>query len=168
MTEMVVSESLERSAKLKTRSHIHEELFDVTPEGMFGILVTPSAICKWWGATQAIVLPKKGGIWAAAWGDEDDPDYVSSATLLEFDPPRRLTMKYGEYHAKSGQLPFKFSDDAITIFSIMEAEKGCTLRVEQTGFPADAAADDFYDACKTGWKNTFIGIRNYFNENPPK
>jgi uncharacterized protein YndB with AHSA1/START domain len=128
---------------------------------MFDLLVTPSAIRGWWGASRAIVDPKKGGIWTAAWGGEDDPDYISTATLVEFDPPRRLAMKYGEYYAKTGPLPFKFADDALTTFTVEPDAKGCTLRVEQTGFPCDPAADDFYAACETGWKNTFEGIRRY-------
>ncbi|MGQ0541272.1 MAG: SRPBCC family protein [Blastocatellia bacterium] len=150
---------------MKTRSHLHEESFDFAPEQMFDLLITPSAIRCWWGASRAIVLPQKDGIWTATWGDEDDPDYISTATLVEFDPPRRLAMKYGRYFAKSGPLPFEFDEDALTTFTIERNGDGCTLRVEQTGFPVDPIADDFYAACETGWKNTFEGIRNYIMEN---
>lgn len=153
---------------METRKHTHEEFFDVGPAEMFDILVTPSAIRKWWGASASIVVPKKGGVWAAAWGDEDDPDYASSAILTEFDPPQGLTMKYGEYFAKNGPLPFKFADDAVTIFSITPVEGGSILRVEQTGFPTDKIVDDFYSACQIGWKNTFEGIRNYLKGNAPE
>ncbi|HEX6124330.1 MAG TPA: SRPBCC domain-containing protein [Pyrinomonadaceae bacterium] len=149
---------------MKTRSHIHEESFDVTLDQMFKLLVTPSAIREWWGASRVIVMAREGGVWTAAWGDEDDPDYISTATLIEYDPPRKLVMKYGEYYAKSGSLPFKFADDAVTRFTIEPAGSGCTLRVEQTGFPCDPVADDFYAACETGWKNTFEGIRNFLNK----
>ena len=150
---------------MQTRSHIHEESFDVTPERMFELLVTPSAIRGWWGASRVIVAPKVNGVWAAAWGDEDDPDYISTATLVEYDPPRKLVMKYGEYHAKSGSLPFKFANDATTGFTIEPEGDGCRLRVEQTGFPCDPVADDFYAACETGWTNTFQGIRNFISAN---
>ena len=146
---------------METRSHIHEESFDIAPEAMFDLLVTPSAIRQWWGASRAIVLPQKDGIWIAAWGDEDDPDYISTATLVEFDPPRRMAMKYGKYFARTGSLPFEFADDALTTFTIEPSNNGCTLRVEQTGFPCDPIADEFYAACDTGWKNTFQGIRAF-------
>ena len=149
---------------MKTRLHVHEEPFGVPPERMFDMLVTPSAIRGWWGASHVIVIPKIGGVWTAAWGDEDDPDYISSATLVEYDPPSRLVMKYGEYYAKSGALPFKFSDDALTSFTISPDAEGCRLRVEQTGFPCDAVADGFYAACETGWKNTFAGMREFLNK----
>lgn len=146
---------------MTTRSHIHEESFDVTPERLFDLLVTPSSIREWWGASHVIVMPKQGGIWAAVWGEEDDPDYITTATLVEYDPPNRLVMRYGEYYAKSGSLPFSFADDAVTIFTIAEHPNGSKLRVEQTGFPSDPVADEFYAACETGWENTFMGIRNF-------
>ena len=148
---------------MDTRSHIHEELFDIPPERMFELLQTPSAIRGWWGASHVIVMPRAGGVWTAAWGEEDDPDYISIATLVEYDPPKRLVMKYGDYYAKSGTLPFKFADDALTSFTIAPDGEGCRLRVEQTGFPCDAAADEFYAACETGWENTFEGIRRHLS-----
>ncbi len=150
---------------METRSHIHEESFDVSKERLFDLLITPSSIRVWWGASRAIVDAREGGVWTAAWGDEDDPDYISTATLVEFDPPRRLAMRFGQYYAKTGSLPFKFADDAVTIFTVEPDGDGSILRVEQTGFPRDAVADDFYAACKTGWKNTFEGIRKYVMEN---
>lgn len=146
---------------MDTRSHIHEESFNVSPERGFDLLITPSAIRGWWGASRAIVLAQEGGCWTAAWGDEDDPDYISTATLVEFDPPRRLAMKYGKYYSKSGLLPFEFAPDALTTFTIEQTDGSWPLRVEQTGFPADPVADDFYAACETGWKNTFEGIRKF-------
>ena len=146
---------------MNTRSHIHEEHFDAPPERMFRLLVTPSAIREWWGASSVIVMPKVGGIWTAAWGNEDDADYITTATLVEYDPPRSLVMKYGEYYAKAGPLPFKFADDAVTRFTIEPDGVGSVVQVEQTGFPCDAVADEFYAACETGWKNTFEGIRKF-------
>lgn len=150
---------------MQTRSHIHQESFETSPDAMFDLLITPSAIRQWWGASRVIVMAKDGGVWSAAWGDsEDDPDYVSTATLVEYDPPRKLVMKNGQYFAKSGPLPFEFADDGQTIFTIEPDGDGCRLRVEQTGFPCDAVADDFYAACDTGWKNTFVGIRQYLSQ----
>lgn len=149
---------------MDSRSHIHEELFDASADEMFDLLITPSAIRGWWGASRAIVDAREDGIWTAAWGDEDDPDYISTATLVEFDPPRKLAMKYGRYFAKSGPLPFEFAEDAMTVFRVEPSGDGCILRVEQTGFPCDAVADEFYAACETGWRNTFEGIRAFLQD----
>lgn len=149
------------AARTKTRSHFHAESFEVTAERLFDLLITSSSIRHWWGASQAIVDAREGGVWTAAWGDEDDPDYISTATLVEFDPPRKLVMKYGVYYAKTGSLPFEFSKDALTIFTVEPDGDRCVLSVEQTGFPHKPVADQFFEACKTGWKNTFLSIREY-------
>lgn len=123
------------------------------------MLITPSAICQWWGAARAIVMPQQGGVWAAAWGDEDDPDYISIFQISVFDPPGRLVFSGSQYYAKDIKLPFEA--DFTTEFLIEPSAAGCSLQATQEGFPCDPIADDFYAACETGWKNTFAGIRSF-------
>lgn len=145
---------------MTTRKHVHEETFGVTPEVLFSILHTPSAIRGWWGAARAMVLPEPGGMWVAAWGaDEDSPDYVTVATIKVFEPPRRMVFADYKYYSKNGPLPFQA--DFITEFNIERRPDGAMLRVTQDGFPADATADEFYAACGTGWRDTFSGIRRF-------
>src|SRR5688572_27634960 len=119
---------------MTTRCHVHHIELNAPPERVFAILHTPSAVRGWWGAARAVILPREGGIWAAAWGDsEDDPDYMSIFRLRTFDPPRRLVFADGVYHAKSGPLPFEA--DFVTEFSVEPRLSGCLLRVKQDGFP---------------------------------
>ena len=147
---------------METRRHIHEEEFPVTAEELFAILHTPTAICGWWGASTAIVIPQKGGIWAAAWGtDPDAPDYISVFTIAEFDPPARMLLTDASYLARAGQPPFEAKITAE--FIVAPSPGGSVLKVVQDGFPSDPIADDFYLACETGWKNTFAGIRKYLS-----
>ena len=106
---------------MKTRKHIHEENFPISPEELFSLLVRPSAIRKWWSVSRAIVMPEIGGTWMAAWGeDEDDPDYVSVATIQDFDPPNRLVLGDFRYRAKTGPLPFEA--DFVTEFAVAAHE----------------------------------------------
>lgn len=148
---------------MATRKHIHLECFDAAPEEVFALLTTPSAIRSWWGASRAIVLPELGGIWAATWGEsEDQPDYITVAAIREFEPNRRLVLGDYRYRAKAGPLPFEA--DFVTEFEVAAHEAGATLKVTQDGFPIDPAADGYYDACATGWKETFAGIHRYLEE----
>jgi uncharacterized protein YndB with AHSA1/START domain len=150
---------------MPTRRHVHEESFSVSPDQLFALLHTPSAIREWWGAARAVVLAEPGGIWAATWGEsEDDPDYVTAAVIREFDPPRRLVLTDYRYRAKAGSLPFRAN--FVTEFLISPHPDGSSLRVAQTGFPAGPEADGFYEACGTGWRNTFEGIRRYLARAP--
>lgn len=147
---------------MKTRRHCHEEVFPVSTDRLFALLHTPSAIRQWWGAARALVLAEPGGVWAAAWGDsEDDPDYVTVATIREFDPPVRMVLSEYRYRSRSGPLPFQA--DFVTEFTVEPRAGGAALRVSQDGFPTGPEADEFYAACETGWKNTFAGIQRFLS-----
>lgn len=143
---------------MQTRTHIHEEHFEAAPETIFDLLIRPSAIRQWWGASQAIVLAETEGTWAAIWGaDEDEPDYITVARISAFDPPSLLELSDYRYAAKDGKLPFEAA--FTTRFSCKPDATGTLLRVDQAGFPVDQ--EDFYQACVQGWTDTFAGIRRF-------
>lgn len=143
--------------------HVHEETFDVSPEQLFAILHTPSAIRQWWSAARAVVMPEEGGVWAAAWGeDEDAPDYVTTARMSVFDPPHRLVFSDYAYYAKEGALPFEAA--FTTEFVVERVEGGAVLRVTQDGFPETPDGKEFLQACDKGWRDTFAGIRKFLSE----
>ncbi|MEW6210325.1 MAG: SRPBCC domain-containing protein [Acidobacteriota bacterium] len=141
------------------RKHIHQIELPASPERVFEILRTPSAIRQWWQASRAIVIAEEGGAWAAAWGDEDDPDYATAAVIRVFDPPRRLSLTDVKYYARSTHPPFR--GETTIDFIIERRPEGSRLRVIQDGFPADPTADEFYAACEAGWQKTFEGIRQF-------
>jgi uncharacterized protein YndB with AHSA1/START domain len=145
---------------MSTRQHRVSLELSAAPERVFEILLTPSAIRGWWSASRAIVIPRAGGLWTAAWGErEDDPDYVTSARIAILDRPRRLRLTDFQYYAKTGPLPFKA--DIQTEFIVEPRPAGCVLTVVQDGFPTDTIADAFYAGCETGWRETIQGIRSY-------
>lgn len=150
---------------METKTHVHEETFDSSVDHVFALLHTPSAIRQWWGAACAIVVPEAGGLWAAAWGtDEDAPEYVTSATMAVFDPPRRLVFSEYHYSAQSGPLPFVA--DFVTEFVVEPHADGALLRVSQAGFPCTPEGERFYVACDQGWRDTFAGIRRFLSSRP--
>ena len=145
---------------MQTRKHVHEEVLPASQEKVFSILHTPSAIRQWWLAARAVVLAERGGVWAAAWGEsEDDPDFVTVATIQEFDPPSRIVLADYRYRAKDSPPPF--DAEFVIEFLVTPHDKGAVLRVTQDGFPAGPEADDFYADCQRGWKDTFDGMRRY-------
>lgn len=143
-----------------TRQQTREILLAVPPEVAFELLVTCSHIQQWWSAAYAIVMPGEGGTWTVAWGDDSDqPDYITSATITKWEPGRLLVFGDYHYHSKEGPLPFKA--DFVTRFEIEPHKDGSLLRVNQSGFPDDPAADDFYEACGNGWHQTFLQMQHY-------
>lgn len=149
---------------MATRTLTHEETFDAPIEEVFALLITPSAIRAWWGASRAVVLAEEGGTWAAAWGDnEDNPDYMTVTRLENFNPPHGMDQTDYRYYSKDGPLPFEAS--FTTSFRCVEVDGSTRLTVEQDGFPQDH--DDFYQGCVQGWKDTFDGIRRYLASRAP-
>ena len=129
-----------------------------SPEQVFQVLITPSAIRKWWDAARAIVIPEAGGIYAVAWGAaEDAPDYITVSTIKIFDPPRELLFTDFRYLSSGGSLPFEPVLDLC--FRLEAADDGTLLTVEQTGFPDDPEADAFYRACVKGWQDTMRKVQ---------
>ena len=148
----------------QTRRQIIEEPFGITPERMFKILTTPSAIRSWWGATSVVIDPRKGGSWVTAAGEgESDAEYINSFKILEFEPPVRMLLGSGKYYTGTNW-PIRTN---ITTELIVEPQPaGCILRIVQESSPADPLLDDYFDACVAGWQNSFEGIRNYLHNNP--
>lgn len=145
---------------METRKHEYQIELPREAEEVFAILHTPSAIRQWWSADRVIVIAREGGIWAAAWGEnEDNPDYVSSARIARFEPPTRIALTDFIYYSKYGPLPFKA--DLVTEFIVERIGTGSILKVVQDGFPVDKVADDFYAGCEKGWRDTFEGIKRY-------
>ncbi len=142
------------------RSHQSSVYLAASPERVFELLHSPRAICSWWGASRAIVLPKAGGTWTAAWGSEEDsPDYITVATICNFEPPQRMLLIDFQYYAKDHEVPY--AAQLSTEFLVEAKDEGSVLTVNQEGFPDDKSGDEFYSACEAGWKTTLASLAAY-------
>lgn len=142
---------------MATRSIEREVRLPCAIERGFDLLVRPSSIRAWWQAERAIVLPGEGGLWCAAWGDdEDQPDYSTAARLRVFEPPTRLVLDRYTYRSRFGPMPFEAEFEVE--FRLRREGPGCVLSVAQRGFPADPIADAWYTGCEQGWQDTLAGV----------
>ena len=140
-----------------------EIIIDRNIDQVFDALILPSQIKKWWFAHTAIVLPEVGGFYAAAWGNEgDQPDYISMATIQQFERPYKLTLVYEKYFSKDGPLPFEATLDAA--FTLEDLKVRTRLTVVQSGFPTTLAADAFYQGCVKGWDDTFASLKKVLED----
>lgn len=145
---------------MRTRAQRHEIEIEAAAADVFRLLHAPSAIRRWWGTSRAIVTAQKGGLWVAAWGEnEDDPDFVTLATITEFEAPRRLTLRYDRYFAKSGPLPFE-ADFEVEFALLAQSANRVTVQVTQSGFPLGPEADPYYAGCEQGWIRTLQSLRD--------
>lgn len=148
---------------MEVRRQELEEPFGVTPERLFTVLTTPSAIRSWWGVSKAIVDLRKGGTWVTAWGESDgDSDHVTSFKIVELEPPTLVVLGSSKYIRVGSTLETNMT----TEFRIDAHPHGCNLRIVQVLDPHDPFMDDYFDACILGWQNCFEGIRHYLHTNP--
>jgi len=153
-----------RRRSMEIRRQELEEPFGITPERMYEVLTTPSAIRSWWGVSKAVVDLREGGTWVTAWGEgEEDADHVVAFKILELDPPKRFVLGASKYIVSS-QHPLE--SDMTTEFNIDAHPSGCNLRIVQELNPYEPWLEDYFDAFVAGWENCFEGIRKYLHLNP--
>jgi len=146
---------------MKARCEELAEPFGVSPERMFKILITPTAVRGWFGASTAIIDPREGGSWVAAFGaGARDTEFVSSFAILKFDPPKRMLLGSGKLFTEN---KWPIVTNMTTDLIIEPHASGCTFRIIQELDPYDELLDDYFDACVAGWQNSFEGIRNYLH-----
>jgi len=91
-----------------SREIIQKIKISQTPENIFSALLNPTSIKEWWGAKSAIVIKENNGIYAVSWGSNiDDPDFVTTSIIRDYEPPKGLSLEYLSYSAKTGRLPFE-------------------------------------------------------------
>ncbi len=139
------------------REIVESITISAAPAKVFETLLQPSDIVKWWTAESAIILSKEGGTYSVRWGDNPDhPEYITTAKIIDYDPPNGFSLVNYEYWSKDGKLPFEA--DWLVRFQISEGTR-TMLTVTQTGFPSDPQADEFYRSCVQGWKDTLLSIK---------
>ena len=148
-----------------TRIRVIQDSIDIDADAIevFNALITPSAICAWWQANSAIVLAEPNGTYAVSWGeDEDNPDYLTIARIVRYEPPEILELAEYQYRSSEGGLPF---DNDLPVTLTVEQRQGPTrLHVRQTGFPAEESADMYYEGCVKGWEDTLRNIKEFLED----
>ena len=140
-----------------------EEDFACTPQELFHALHTPSALRSWWNADRVIIIPRKNGMFAAAWGEhEDDPEYVSSGVYKVYSPPRKSIIEDFRYYTKSD--PIDFENLMSITYEVTPSNMGCRLLLTHTGFPDTSNADAYFDACVQGWIMSLKSLRSYLED----
>jgi len=121
----------------------------------------PSAIKEWWQAKTAIVIKENNGIYVLSWGEKmDDPEFITVSIIRKFKPHHKLRLEYLNYFSKAGKLPFE-AKMYVDFVIDLKSESCALLCVEQGGIPDDQIANQYYNACITGWNSVLENIKNY-------
>lgn len=146
----------------KVRCDIHAQVHIRVPaEKVWAALVQPERIQQWWGTSRGLVEPRKGGLWALAWGDQGQGyRYVLNGVIRVIKPAARLLVDPLVYfNSERPPLgPMRVS------FSLAE-KKGVTritAHHEATGEGPDW--EWYFGTVKQGWKASLSNLKNYLEK----
>ena len=145
-------------ARCRVNTHVH---IRVPAERVWSALLDPERIQQWWGTSRGLVEPRKGGLWALAWGDEGQGyRYVLSGVIRVIRPGLRLRIEpvvyFNPERAPLGPMRVSFSlreKDGVTRI---------TVRQEATGEGPDW--EWYFGVVKQGWKDTLSNLKNYLEK----
>lgn len=142
------------TGKGATRSAEGRIEIDAPPERVWKAL-TEAAELERWFPLEARVEPGEGGSVFMSWKNE----YAGESTILAWDPPRHLRTSWGWPEESEGGGQVQVTDYYI------EGRGGRTvLRVVTSGFPADAAWDDWVEGTRRGWRFELASLKQYLEE----
>lgn len=118
----------------------------------------PKLLEQWWGVARARVEPRRGGVWAAAWGEPGQGyRYVVSGVVKSLKPARRLKLEPLIYF--NWERPV-LGPMRLTI-SVREKDGRTRVSVRQDGYGEGPDWDWYYDAVVKGWKDTLSNLKEF-------
>lgn len=151
MTQRVGSRETS-SADVGTRDVEGRVEIDASPERVWKAL-TEAAELERWFPLEARVEPGEGGEIFVSWKNE----HAGTSKILVWDPPRHLRTTWGSPEDEGGQAQ-------VTDYHIEAVGGRTVLRVVTSGFPTDAAWDDWVEGTRLGWRYELSSLRHYLEE----
>lgn len=129
-----------------------------SPEQALRAFLDVEQMKQWWGVTRGLVEPRKGGIYALAWGETPQGyKYVVSGVLKSFLPGKRIWLEPLVYFNSERAVlgPMRLS------ISVRERDGGTRVSVRQDGYGTGPDWDWYYEAVVKSWKVTLSNLRQY-------
>jgi len=127
-----------------------------TAERVWTALLEPEQIQQWWGASEAVIEPRKGGAWAMAWrGAGQGYRSVAAGVIRSLKPARRLRIEPLVCFSTDSQLPGPMR------MSISIAEKGGLTRVIVRQEPIGDAPqwESYAEEAVAAWRQTLGDLK---------
>lgn len=128
---------------------------------VWGALLGLDQIRQWWGASEGVIEPRKGGPWALAWSDEERGfSHVASGVIRSLTPEKRLRIEPLIYFNAEHAAP------RLMRMSVSLTEKDGVTRVIVRQEPLGNAPDwELYcEAAIKGWKETLMNLKRFVEE----
>lgn len=148
-----------------TRRIARSILVKADAERALRAFLDPEQMKQWWGAAQARVEERKGGIWALAWRGEDEKGYgtVVSGVLKSFHPGKRILLEPLVYFNPERAVlgPMRLS------ISVRKQEGRTRVTVRQQGYGEGPDWDWYYEVTEQGWKESLRHLKEFLEGPEP-
>lgn len=121
-------------------------------EAVWDALVDPDKIREYFFGTNTVSEWKEGSTLEFT-GEWQGTRYRDAGTIRTFRPPQVLSY---DYHSSFSPLPDAPENRSLITFTIERAPEGCTLHLEQRGFPDETAREH----SETSWNAVLDGLKN--------
>jgi uncharacterized protein YndB with AHSA1/START domain len=129
-----------------------------SPARTFQALIDPHDLKRWWGANEAVIAPRNGGVWSLGWhAYGQDNFYTTSASIQRIAHARELRMTNVMYFRPDMKPlgPMRLS------FHLRKKGKSTVLTVRQTGYGKGKHWDWYYQSVQNGWEESLWNLKRY-------
>jgi uncharacterized protein YndB with AHSA1/START domain len=129
-----------------------------TPARCFRALLDPAELKKWWGAREAVITPRKNGVWSLGWhayGEENF--YVTTAFIDKMTPNRELRLRDVLYFRPD----LEPMGPMTLLFRLRSIGRDTEVTVRQANYGSGRGWDEYYRAVQDGWEKTLWNLKKY-------
>ncbi len=131
-----------------------------TPARVWAALLQPEQIKQWWGPSEALIEPRKRGVWALAWSGGQGYRYVVCGVIRSIAPEKRLRIEPLVCFSTDSQLrgPLRMS------ISIAEKAGLTRVIVRQESLGEAPGWERYCEEAAKGWKDTLANLKRFLEE----
>ncbi len=144
--------------KLKRRVITRSIPVSATPARTFQALIDPKDLKRWWGVNEAVIAPRKDGIWSLGWhAYGQDNFYATTAFIQKITNGRELRLRDVMYFR-----PDMSPLGPMTLtFHLNKKGKETVITVRQTSFGSGKRWDSYCRAVEDGWEKSLWSLKKY-------
>lgn len=129
-----------------------------TPARTFQALIDPQDLKRWWGVNEAVIAPRKNGIWSLGWrAFGQDNFYVTIAFIEKIRNHRELRLKDVLYF-RPDMSPV---GPTMLAFRLNKKGKETVVTVQQSALESGKRWEWYYHAVEDGWEKSLWSLKKY-------
>ena len=144
--------------KLKRRVITRSIAVAATLARTFQALIDPKDLKRWWGVNEAVIAPRKDGIWSLGWhAYGQDNFYATTGFIEKITNGRELRLRDVMYF-RPDMSPV---GPTMLAFRLNKKRKKTVVTVQQTALGSGKRWEWYYHAVEDGWEKSLWSLKKY-------